>query len=245
MSDMTPHNDSALGGQLGAFDAYQPPPLPPPNVVAASPSTAKFGRVKAVCIIAIVLGAGGLATALMGTVGLVVGKQMQAAFSGFSQPGTPQPVKDLQLETQRQIQVIQDRFWTVNLVILLGHAIVASLLVAGGIQALRRVRPGRKLLIAACLAAIAFELVRGIVQSVIQVQVLSVTMRFMEQMMEISMDQAADAVEWLVWFSRLAVVAGVLLAIAWILAKLVFYGLAVWYLRKPAVRQYLDTAGAV
>jgi len=39
-------------------------------------------------------------------------------------------------------------------------------------------------------------------------------------------------------------VAGLALAIGWILVKLVFYSVAAWYLRKPAVRQYLDNAGA-
>ena len=114
------------------------------------------------------------------------------------------------------------------------------MLLTGGIQALRRVSPGRKLLVAACLAAIVFELVRGVVQTLIQVQVLSVTTRFFEQMMEASMEQAAELAEWLAWFSRLAMVVGLLLAIGWILIKLVFYSVAVWYLRKPAVCQYLD-----
>ena len=44
------------------------------------------------------------------------------------------------------------------------------------------------------------------------------------------------------WGARVGIVVGVLMLIGWILAKVVFYGFAVWYLRKPAVRQYLDTA---
>ena len=88
-----------------------------------------------------------------------------------------------------------------------------------------------------------FELARGSVQTVMQVQLLSVTASFFEQMTEASMEQAAELAEWFVWFSRLAMVAGLVLAIGWILVKLVFYSVAVWYLRKPAVCQYLDNAG--
>ncbi len=152
-----------------------------------------------------------------------------------------QQLQDAQRQVQQQIQAVQDRFWIPNLVLTGAHLIVATLLLTGGIQALRRVRPGRKILIVACLSAIVFELVRGSVQTVIQVQVLSVMMNFFEQMMEASLEQAADFAEWLAWFSRLAMMAGLLLAIGWILVKLVFYSVAVWYLRKPAVCQYLDS----
>ncbi len=240
MSEITPHDATDAAGQASPFDAYQPPPLTP-EIVPATAAAPRFGRVKAICIVAIVLGGAGVATALMGAVGLVIGKQLQAAFSGPNPPGMSQELQDVQRQAQQQIQAVQDRFWAVNLILTGAHLVVASLLLTGGIQALRRVRPGRKILLTACLAAIAFELVRGSVQAVMQIQVLSVTMNFFEQMMEASMEQAAELAEWLAWISRLAMVAGLLMAVGWILVKLVFYSVAVWYLRKPAVCQYLDS----
>ena len=71
---------------------------------------------------------------------------------------------------------------------------------------------------------------------------MSVMTRFFQEMMEVSMNEAAEAAEWVAWSARAAMVVGVLMLIGWILAKVVFYSFAVWYLRKPAVRQYLDTA---
>jgi len=177
---------------------------------------------------------------LLSAVGLVVGKQLQAAFSGPAQPGLNPELQEAQQRVQQEIQAVQDRFWVPNFVLAGAHMVVATLLLTGGIQALRRVRPGRRLLVTACLSAIVFELVRGAVQTVIQVQVLSVTMQFFGQMIEASMEQAAEMAEWLAWFSRLAMLAGLLLAIGWVLAKLVFYSVAVWYLQKPVVGQYLD-----
>ena len=240
MSDNTPRDAPDSASQASPFDAYQSPSLTP-EIVTATESMPKFGRVKAICIVAIVLGGAGVATALMGAVGLVIGKQLQAAFSGPNPPGMSQELQDVQRQAQQQIQAVQDRFWVVNLLVTGAHLVVASLLLTGGIQALRRVRPGRKILLTACLAAIAFELVRGSVQAVMQIQVLSVTMNFFEQMMDASMEQAAELAEWLAWISRLAMVAGLLLAVGWILVKLVFYSVAAWYLRKPAVCQYLDS----
>ena len=140
------------------------------------------------------------------------------------------------------MQAVQDRFLAVNAVLLAGHVIVAAGLLVGGIQSLRRKIPGRKILIAACLSAIAFELIRGTVQAFIQVQVMSVMSRFFQEMMEVSMNEAAEAAEWVAWGARAAMVVGVLMLIGWILAKVVFYSVTVWYLRKPAVRQYLDAA---
>jgi hypothetical protein len=233
-----PHDDTPAASP---FDAYQSPPISdaPPT---ASESTPKAGRIKTLCIVVIVLAGLGLANALMGAVGLLVGQQMQAAFTMGNQPNVPQRVQDLQRDMQRGLQAVQDRFLAVNAVLLAAHAIVAAGLLAGGIQSLRRKVPGRKILIAACLSAIAFELIRGTVQAFMQVQVMSITMRFFQEMMEASMNEAAEAAEWVAWGARVGIVVGVLMLIGWILAKVVFYGFAVWYLRKPAVRQYLDTA---
>lgn len=243
MSDIPSHDASGSAGTASPFDAYQPPPLVA-EIAPSGNSGPRFGRVKAICIVAIILGGVGVATALLSAVGLVVGQQLQAAFSGPNPPGMSQELQDAQQQVQQEIQAVQERFWIANLVLAGAHMLVAALLLTGGIQALRRVRPGRKMLVAACLSAIVFELVRGTLQTVMQVQILSVTMNFFEQMMGASMEQAAEVAEWLAWFSRLAMIAGLLLAVGWILIKLLFYSVAVWYLRKPAVCQYLDSPRA-
>jgi hypothetical protein len=238
-----PHNDTSTPPvDASPFDAYRPPPVSLAAPPAEAESTLKAGRIKALCIIIIVLAGLGLASALMGAVGLLVGQQMQGAFTMGNQPGVPKRVQDLQRDMQRGMQAVQDRYLAVNAVLLAGHVIVAAGLLVGGIQSLRRRIPGRKILIAACLSAIAFELIRGTVQAFIQVQVMSVMSRFFQEMMEVSMNEAAEVAEWVAWGARAAMVVGVLMLIGWILAKVVFYSVTVWYLRKLAVRQYLDAA---
>jgi len=241
-----PHNDTSTPPlDASPFDAYRPPPailVTPPAGWESAPSV---GRIKTLCVIIIVLAGLGLASALMGAVQLLVGQQMQAAFTMGNQPNVPKRVQDLQRDMQRGIQAVQDQFLAVNAVLLAGYVIVAAGLLLGGIQSLRRKLPGRKILIAACLSALAFELIRGTVQAFIQVQLMSVMTRFFQEMMQVSMNEAAEVAEWVAWSARAAMVVGVLMLIGWILAKVVFYSFAVWYLRKPAVRQYLDTAEVI
>ena len=244
MTDFPHDGTPASAMPPSPFDAYQSPPALSVAPEAGPESAPKVGRIKAICIVTIVLGGLGLASALMGAVGLWAGQQMQAAFSMPNQPGVPKRLQDLQRDMQREMQAVQNRFLIANLVLLTGHVIVASGLLAGGIQALRRRPSGRQTLVVACLAAIVFELIRGTVQSYIQVQAMSVMTRFFQAMMDVSMEEAANAAEWVAWGARVGMVIGVLAMIFWILAKVVFYSFTVWYLRKPAVRQYLDTAEA-
>lgn len=244
MADSSHDNPAVSPVPVSPFDAYQSPPPLEAGRSQGSKSTPQTGGIKPVCIVAIVLGGLGLGSVLLGAVGLWAGQQVQAAFPVGNQPGVPKRVQELQRDMQREMQAVQDRFWTINASLLGIHALVAVGLVAGGIQSLRRIAGGRNLLVAACLAAIAFETARGTVQSLIQVQVMSVMGRFLQEMMQISMNEAAEAAEWVAWGAQAAMVVGVVMTLVWILAKVVFYSVAVWYLRKPAVRQYLDAAQA-
>lgn len=236
-----PQDDIPVAASVSPFDAYQPPAAIEDQPPAGTNSTANPGRIKALCIVLIILGGLGLANALISAVGLLVGQQIQGAFAMGNQPGVPQRVQDLQRDLQRGIQDVQDRFLVANSVVVSLHVLVAGALLTGAIQSLRRRTPGRRILIAACLSASVFELIRGTVQAFIQIQVMSITTHFFQEMMEISMNEAAEMAEWVAWGARVGIVFGVLLAAGWILAKVVFYGFAVWYLRKPAVCEYLDT----
>ena len=222
------------------LDAYQSPPPAEPLRSGGVSTIPRTGWIKAICIIAIVLGGLGLGNALLGAIGLWVGPRMQAAFPVVDRPGVPKRVQELQQDMQRDMQAVQERFWTLNAGLLGVHLVVASGLLVGGIQSLCRIPSGRRILVAACTAAILFELVRGTAQSLIQIQVMSVMGHFLQEMMQISMNEAAEAAEWVTWGARAAMLVGVVMMLVWILAKVVFYGIAVWYLRKPVVRQYLD-----
>jgi hypothetical protein len=196
--------------------------------------------VKAICVIAVVLGALGFLSALGGIAGLAFSKQIQTAFSPSNPPGVPQRMVESQKQMQRDLQAIQDRFWPVNAVLVSAQLLLAVGLLFGGIQGLRRVPPARRILIGTCSAAIVFEVVRAVVQTILQVQTMSATMHHMQQMMQSSGDAPPGAMDLAMTISRGAMVVGILFALGIVLLKLVYYGLSVWYLRKPEVQTYLD-----
>jgi hypothetical protein len=188
-----------------------------------------------------ILGALGLLNALMAVVGLVFGSQIQGAFGPGAQPGMPQEMVDAQKQMQVELQAVQDRFWAANAVLTSLHVLVASTLLVGGIQCLRRVSPGRRILLTACCAAIVFEIASGIVKAFVQMETASVTTRSMERMMEATGSQAPPEVaEFMLIAAKVGVVVGAAFSLALIIAKLVFYLLSIRHLRKPEVRDYLD-----
>ena len=222
------------------LDAYQPPK---PIEGDAGPVVQKTGRIKAICIIAIVLGCLGLFSVLAGTVGLLFGKQIQSAMSPPNQPGVNQEMIRVQKEMQRDLQSIQDRFFGINAVLIVLLALVAFALLVGGIQCLRRVPPARKILLAACSAALVYELLRTIRDVIMQAQTIPMTLEHTERMMSVGGGPPGVA-DFAMTAARVGVVVGILFGAAWVLAKLVFFSISVWYLRKPAICAYLDGSDA-
>jgi hypothetical protein len=218
------------------LNAYQPPA---PGADESQQKQPGAGRVKAICIVAIVLGCLGVFSALGGMVGLLFGQQIQGAMSTPNQPGMPPEMVQAQRDMERDLYAIQNRFLPINAVLIALLVLVSAGLLIGGIQSLRRVTPGRKVLVAACSAAIVFELLRGIVQVVIQAQTISMTMQHTERMLDAGGGPPGMA-EMAMTVARVAIIVGIVFGVLWMLAKLVFYGISVWYLRKPSVVAYLD-----
>ena len=215
------------------LDAYQPPK---PIEGEAGPIVQKTGRIKAICIIAIVLGGLGLFSAFAGTASLLFGKQIQSAMSPPNQPGVNQEMIE---EMQNDQQAVLDRFFGINVVLVVLLGLVAFALVVGGVQCLRRVPPARKILLAACSAALLYEVVRTIRDVIMQAQMIPMSLQHTERMMSAS-DGPPGVTDFAMTAARVGVVVVIVFGAAWVLAKLVFFSISVWYLRKPAVCAYLD-----
>jgi hypothetical protein len=132
------------------------------------------------------------------------------------------------------MQAVHDRFWTVNLVLLAAFMVIAVGLLIGGIQSLRRRPPARQILRIACAAAFVGEIVRAIVAVCLQIQTMSTTMHHIQEM------SSSAEMDFVVTIMRAGMVVGILLSLGWVLAKLAYYGISVWYLRQPHARAYLD-----
>ena len=218
------------------FAAYQPPPSAGP---AGTAHAAVAGRVKLVSVIAIVLGGLGLATTLVGAVGQFVGTRMQSAFASFQQPGLPPEMRDAQQAMQVELQAIQVRFRPASIALLIGHFAVSAALLWGGIECLRRKLRGRPWLLVTCLATSVFEVVRGIVQGIIQSRTAGVATRYMERIVSSTEDRVGMG-DTLVRVSEIAAGAALIFGAALILAQLVFYIYTARLLRQPAARAYFE-----
>jgi len=224
--------------QPSPFDAYQPPVVATEVVPTKSWSS---GWLKAICIIAIVLGSLGLLNALASTAGLIFGRQIQNAFSTSFQQDEPEAMRDAEEQMYAELQTIQDRFFAISAILIPVHVIVALALLVGGIQCLRRVPPGRRVLLGGCYAAIPFEITRAVVEALIQFESWAVTSRCMPEMMEAGGGNAPPQMaEFVMTFAKAGMVVGLVMGLVWVTLKLVFYIAAVRHLRKPEVRAHLD-----
>jgi energy-converting hydrogenase Eha subunit C len=224
------------------MEAYAPPGQQP---VSVSETTLPTG-LKAICIIAMILGAIGLLMALASGAQLALGSQMQTAFAPGPGAGDAQ-LQELQGQMQEQINTIVARYLPWHVVSALLHAISAVLLLVGSIMTLRRSTTGRQILILACAVSIIYVISNGILEAVVQMQTIPVVQSFMGDAMAEAADkaggggdaqQAKMAAEMIPKFIMAAVFIGMAFSALFILIKIVFYGVSVFYLRKPHIRAF-------
>jgi hypothetical protein len=219
-----------------AFDAYQPPPdVSEPTSLPRGPT----GRLKAVAIIAIVLGSLGLFSAMAGLAGLVIGSKLQAALTPTAQPGMPDDAVTVQQDMQRELQGVQDRFWVANWGLVSAQFLCTVSLLAGGTLCLKRASAGRVILMLACSLAIAFELIRAVITTMVQMQTMAITTVYMERLMQASGGPGAEQMAGFVAnATKIGAVMGMVFTGALVLVKLIYYSYSVYFLRKEEVVQH-------
>ncbi len=207
------------------YDPYAPPQssgYQPPGKKTLS------GGVKAVCIIALILGVMGLAQAVLGGVGLVLGPKAQ---QWFSPPQRNDEFREMQREMQGEMNAVAERFLPFSIARVLFHLVVATLLVIGGITMLNSRNP--KILVIGSALAILFEIARAILQTTIQLQIIPVMTRSFERIGEVSGDMPGEIPQ----FMSYVMYGGLVFGLFFVLAKIVFYVISIIVLRKsnPAV----------
>src|SRR6188474_1546783 len=110
------------------FDPYRPPD----EILAEPVRSGRPGVLTTICVLAIVLGALGVCSALFTSVALVVGKQLQQAMQPQAQPGVNNEMLKIQKEMQDEINAVNDQYFPVNILFALTHIVVAALLLVGG-----------------------------------------------------------------------------------------------------------------
>jgi hypothetical protein len=223
------------------------PELPPnqyqeagfPVNALPDPAVARRGRrpggLTFVCVVAIVLGGLGLLGALSGMASLVFGSAMQDAFT-VRQPGMGDDVMDTQIEIQKRLQAVTNRYWEFHLGFSLVHLVVAGSLLAGGILALRSSPSGCRLLVTVFVVAIIFELSRAVFQVTVQIDMLAAVSDAISRRAEAPTNDGGPGGDFLATIMKASFFVGIGLTACFALAKVIFYGVGARYLSRLQIQ---------
>ena len=217
---------------MGQSPLSNPPPVGVP--------VHRPGWMTAICILAIILGALGLMMALFGSVALAFGERFQQMVQGMSTVGQPPGMKEVQLEMQKAMQAVQDRWFVAIALQYALHFVLAFALILGAAKSLQMDSFGRRLLAGALFAAIAFELLRLIPTMAIQMGTMDVMQEYMQHIMQASappgkaMPQQAQIAMATMMKGSMAV--GIAFTLVFVVAKIAFYTAAGIYMNKPHIR---------
>ncbi len=223
-----------------SFDHYAPPrgaELPEASAHASPvPST-----LKAICIIAAVLGGLGLFGALAGAGGLALGQLVNNVG-----PGAPTVSPDAQtpseLNTQQRMQArmqeTASRYLPWSILMVGVQFITALSLLIGGLIALKLKPAGRKLLMLASLVAVAYVLCSSTLYIMMQTENAGVLREMFQNMSE----RGAGPMGAFPKIMTTMLYVGIVFTLGLSLVKLSFYAITVVYMGKPPIKALYETA---
>ena len=195
-----------------------------------------------ICVLAIVLGGLGTLTAVITGVQLAVGKQLQQSFQSMGNPDTE--LQKLQQEMQDEIWAVTKRFIVPNVVLAIAKFGLCAALLYAAIRTLQLRDSGRRLLAWICTLLIAFEITALIVFIVFESQVHPIMTKYMPEMMAGPNGGDAQAADFGAIAASGAIIFAIVVQAVWVLAKVIYYGVSLRYLRKPAIRELFEPAGS-
>ncbi len=212
------------------------------------PTARRPGGLTAVCVIALVLGGLGLLGSLMGLASLAGGSRLQQAMTMSPQgPGANELAK-FQRTMQQRMQAVTDRYRWPSTGFLLVNAGLAACMLAGGIMALNRTPGARTFLMIVLAVAVPFEISRSILNGFMQRDMAAVMSDLLPRVMGASAPangpnaQATAAVGTMI--AKASIILGIAFQLIFSAAKLFYYAIGWFYLRRWAVRHWLEPAGA-
>jgi hypothetical protein len=228
-----------MSDDLAAFDAYRSPPIPEGPVVAER-AGGRPGWLTTLCVLCIVLGAMGILNAGLSVVGVIGGKAIQSAFKTPAASRTPGGMEEVQAQLQADIQKVQDKYFWVGVPVLAFRAVAATLLLVGGVKSLSLKESGRKLLLVACAVAVTLELGQGILQSFINLEMMTVINEFQDRLASAMPKEGEidpQAIKVIQTMVRVFVIAAMVFGYILVLLKAALYVFGLIYLRRDHIRK--------
>jgi hypothetical protein len=224
-------------------DPYRTPDLP---AAAAAPTvkSSRPGVLTAICVVCIVIGALGVANGAMGTFGAIFSEQIQKVFVARPGAGMPPELQKIQQQYQDESVAILRKFFVEIIVSSLVRIVVALALLYGGILCLGLKEPGRRVLLWVCLAAVAFEIAHTILQSLVNMEMMTAVNAFLEGMVQTLPQRGSGRpISALRSFMQIAIMAGMVITYIIALIKITFYGYTFLYLQRPTTRALFAAPG--
>ena len=212
-----------------SWDPYAPPQAQQVPVARGPLPTG----LKAICIIAIVLGGLGTLFSCGGVASLAIGPSMQAAFNMPAQPGMDQEAARMQQELQAEMAAIGQEYLPFTITSVILHLLSGLALLCGGILALKLSARGRSILLVGCVVAILYELVHGVLSVVVQLRTVPIAQKIMDQALlqggQAELPPAFGKFMLVIMFVTLGI------SLVTVLVKIAFYVISVVYLKKPHI----------
>ena len=229
--------------EVTPFDPYRSPSLPE-GPYAGKPTSGRPQLLTALIVICLVFGILGLMNSLFGAVGVIGGQQLQQAFQTKLPPDVPKGMQQAQDKFQNDVNDVQAKFRLELVGTLAFRFVAALLLVVGGIKALGKKESGRKLLVAGCAVALAFELVQAIVQTLINTEMLTAFNSYMESIMQSLPDKPGteNVKRFMQTVMKISIYAAIATTYVLLAVKGGVYLFGLIYLRKPHIKEQFKPA---
>ena len=170
---------------------------------------------------------------------MVIGNRMQQAIIDISSGDGEDEIVQAQFELPEEIYQAANRHRGVNIVLLIVQFFVASGLLYGGIQTLRLRPSGRSILWTVCCVAVVFEISRGVLFVLMQMQSMAIINNFQPTMETEGSDAGQIPVESIEVFTNImmmVIIAGMVFYFMMVGVKAVYYVITAVYLHRFKVR---------
>jgi hypothetical protein len=223
-----PKKELAMSSEMPSFDPYQPPPAIP-SVSARTPLPTGL---KAICIIAVVLGAIGTFLSCIGFAGLAINESV-AGGMGFPMGDGGGQAQEVQKEMQAGILAISQQYLPFTIAIVCLHLVAGILLATGGALGLKSVPAGRLTLVIGFLAAIVYEIAQTTLNVIIQTKTIPLVRQSMEQMLQQPGQPGVPQGMGQLMVVFMFVILGITLVT--VLVKIAFYTYSLYYLHRQDI----------
>jgi hypothetical protein len=232
-----------MSSDTTAYDPYRTPSLP--EGPAGGHSGARPGWLTAVCVMCIVMGVLGAMNGVGGIIGTLFGQQMQNMMTPRGAGGLPPEMQKVQDDFQAEMAAVQEKFFWGLLLSSMLRIAVAAALIYGGIVCLGLKPGGRQLLLAACGAALVFEIGIVVLQSLINMEMMTAINGYLENFLQtMPAQQGGPPKEFMLRIMKGSIIAGFVLQYVLILVKMIFYLLCLLYLRRQSIKALFGQASA-